>query len=277
MAFRNVVTTILPPSLFPPFFPSLISPTPLSPSLSPPPLSSPPFPSLFFLLPPTSGPLSLLSATLHSLLLSLSHRSPSIYPFLHPSPSPLLPSCIHPPLLSSLQDFMRECEQQTDQYSDLYCHGNCLAAKYKPSDALDAMMTSLHNRWAGHVTQMGERSEELLGIQELWEKYEGEVKKLLNWIMAEAERFSCEVTTLGDKGIKSTAPRPEFPKAARPCAPFALERDADAFISSPHARRKVRKPRSPRESREKRRRRPSRHTRGSSDGRPNRMRPALTA
>lgn len=97
---------------------------------------------------------------------------------------------------------MRECEQQTDQYSDLYCHGNCLAAKYKPSDALDVLMTSLHNRWAGHVTQMGERSEELLGIQELWEKYEGEVKKLLNWIMAEAERFSCEVTTLGDKGIK---------------------------------------------------------------------------
>lgn len=97
---------------------------------------------------------------------------------------------------------MRECEQQTDQYSDLYCHGNHLAAKYKPSDALDAVMTSLHNRWAGHVTQMGERSEELLGIHELWEKYEGEVKKLLNWIMAEAERFSCEVTTLGDKGIK---------------------------------------------------------------------------
>ena len=49
---------------------------------------------------------------------------------------------------------------------------------------------------------MIERSEELLGIKELWEKYEGEVKKLLNWIMAEADKFSSEVTTLGDKGIK---------------------------------------------------------------------------
>ena len=52
------------------------------------------------------------------------------------------------------------------------------------------------------MTQMIERSEELLGIKELWEKYEGEVKKLLNWIMAEADKFSTEVTTLGDKGIK---------------------------------------------------------------------------
>ena len=75
----------------------------------------------------------------------------------------------------------------------------------------------------------------------------------------------------------ATAPRPGFPKAAGPCAPFVLERDADAFISSPHVRRKARKPRRPRESREKRRRRPSRHTRGSSDGRPNRTRPALIA
>ena len=49
---------------------------------------------------------------------------------------------------------------------------------------------------------MIERSEELLGIKELWEKYEGEVKKLLNWIMAEADKFSSEVTTLGDKGIE---------------------------------------------------------------------------
>ena len=52
------------------------------------------------------------------------------------------------------------------------------------------------------MTQMIERSEELLGIKELWEKYEGEVKKLLNWIMAEADKFSSEVTTLGDKGIE---------------------------------------------------------------------------
>ena len=52
------------------------------------------------------------------------------------------------------------------------------------------------------MTQMIERSEELLGIKELWEKYEGEVKKLLNWIMAEADKFSTEVTTLGDKGIE---------------------------------------------------------------------------
>jgi len=97
---------------------------------------------------------------------------------------------------------MRDCEQQTDQYSDLYCHGNRLAARYKPSDTLDAMMSSLHDRWVGYVGQLGERCEELLGIQELWTKYEKEVKELLNWIMAEAEKFSSEVTTQGDKGIE---------------------------------------------------------------------------
>ena len=97
---------------------------------------------------------------------------------------------------------MHECEQQTDQYSDLYCHGNRLSAKYKPSDTLDAMMSSLHNRWVGHVAQFGERSEELLRIQEQWEEYEKGVNGLLSWIMEEAEKFSCEVTTRGDKGIE---------------------------------------------------------------------------
>ena len=97
---------------------------------------------------------------------------------------------------------MHECEQWTDQYSDLYCHGNHLSAKYKPSDTLDAMMSSLHNRWVGHVAQFGERSKELLRIREQWEKYEKGVNGLLSWIMEEAEKFSCEVTTCGDKGIE---------------------------------------------------------------------------
>ena len=97
---------------------------------------------------------------------------------------------------------MHECEQQTDQYSDLYCHGNRLSAKYKPSDTLDAMMSSLHNRWVEHVVQFGERSKELLKIQEQWEEYEKGVNGLLSWIMEEAEMFSCEVTTRGDKGIE---------------------------------------------------------------------------
>ena len=35
-----------------------------------------------------------------------------------------------------------------------------------------------------------------------WDKYERDVKNLLNWIMSEANRFSSEVTTRGDKGIE---------------------------------------------------------------------------
>lgn len=97
---------------------------------------------------------------------------------------------------------MNECEQQTDQYSDVYCDGNRLSAKYKPSETLDAMMSTLHHRWVGHVAQFGERSEELLRIQEQWEEYEKGVNGLLSWIMEEAEKFSREVTTRGDKGIE---------------------------------------------------------------------------
>ena len=52
------------------------------------------------------------------------------------------------------------------------------------------------------MVQFGERSEELLRIQEQWEEYEKGVNGLLSWIMEEAEKFSREVTTRGDKGIE---------------------------------------------------------------------------
>ena len=42
---------------------------------------------------------------------------------------------------------MKEMEQHTEEYGQLCSHGNKLAAKYKPSDALDKMMSSLHHRW----------------------------------------------------------------------------------------------------------------------------------
>ena len=52
------------------------------------------------------------------------------------------------------------------------------------------------------MVQFGERSKELLRIQEQWEEYEKGVNGLLSWIMEEAEKFSREVTTRGDKGIE---------------------------------------------------------------------------
>ena len=70
---------------------------------------------------------------------------------------------------------MRENEQQTDQYSDLRSHGNKLSVKYKPSDWLDTMLLQLHQRWEDHVEQMVLRCKELLGVLELWNKYEAEV------------------------------------------------------------------------------------------------------
>ena len=46
------------------------------------------------------------------------------------------------------------------------------------------------------------RSDELLGLADLWRRFETEVKELLNWVSTEAEGFSKEVTTEGDKGIE---------------------------------------------------------------------------
>ena len=98
---------------------------------------------------------------------------------------------------------MREMEQQTDPYTDLYLRGNELSAKYKPSDYLDMLMSSLHHRWEGFVWQeLGGRCDELLEIQREWRVYEATVSELLNWIIAEAQRFSREVTTKGDKGVE---------------------------------------------------------------------------
>ena len=47
----------------------------------------------------------------------------------------------------SPKDFMKEMEQHTEDYGQLRTYGNSLAAKYKPSDALDEMMSSLHHQW----------------------------------------------------------------------------------------------------------------------------------
>ena len=96
---------------------------------------------------------------------------------------------------------MNEIEQQTDQYSDVYLHGNKLSALYKPSDSLDAMMSALHHRWEDYAAQLFGRCDELLERQTKWASYEKEVKDLLNWIIEEADSFSRDMTTTGDKGI----------------------------------------------------------------------------
>ena len=46
------------------------------------------------------------------------------------------------------------------------------------------------------------RCDQLLGLLDYWQRYEKEVKDLLSWIMDEANKFSKEVTTRGDKGIE---------------------------------------------------------------------------
>ena len=35
-----------------------------------------------------------------------------------------------------------------------------------------------------------------------WDKFERDVKNLLNWIMSEANRFSGEVTSKGERGVE---------------------------------------------------------------------------
>ena len=54
---------------------------------------------------------------------------------------------VHKELNLFPQDFMKEMEQHSEEYGQLRCLGNRLAAKYKPSDALDEMMSSLHHQW----------------------------------------------------------------------------------------------------------------------------------
>ena len=45
-------------------------------------------------------------------------------------------------------------------------------------------------------------ADRLFSLTTRWDEYERDVKNLLNWIMDEANRFSGEVTTQGDKGIE---------------------------------------------------------------------------
>ena len=49
---------------------------------------------------------------------------------------------------------------------------------------------------------LSHRCDKLLGLLDYWQRYEKEVKDLLSWIMDEANKFSKEVTTRGDKGIE---------------------------------------------------------------------------
>ena len=44
---------------------------------------------------------------------------------------------------------MRDCEQQADQYSDLFALAIVSPARYKPSNTLDVMMSSVHDRGWG--------------------------------------------------------------------------------------------------------------------------------
>ena len=46
------------------------------------------------------------------------------------------------------------------------------------------------------------RCEVLIGLVVLWNRYEAEVKGLLDWITTEANSFSKEVTTRDEKGVE---------------------------------------------------------------------------
>ncbi len=46
------------------------------------------------------------------------------------------------------------------------------------------------------------RCDDLLELIALWNKYESEVKGLLDWITDEANKFSKQVTTKGDEGVE---------------------------------------------------------------------------
>lgn len=98
-------------------------------------------------------------------------------------------------------DFMREMETHTEDYCVLVPKGNELMEEYQPNDWLAAVMQGTKDKWFGFVDKLCERQCELVSLLKLWEHYEGEVKELLSWIMAEADSFSKDVTTFGDKGI----------------------------------------------------------------------------
>lgn len=97
---------------------------------------------------------------------------------------------------------MREREQQADKYCSVRCLGNSIASRYKPSDTLDTTMQELQERWEGFVGDLIGHLDRLLVLRTEWLKYEGEVKGLLEWIISEADSFSKDVTTYGDKGIE---------------------------------------------------------------------------
>ena len=52
------------------------------------------------------------------------------------------------------------------------------------------------------MAQLCAHSDKLNSLAGQWDHFERDVKNLLNWIMDEANRFSGEVTTQGDKGIE---------------------------------------------------------------------------
>ena len=100
------------------------------------------------------------------------------------------------------QDFMREVEGHTKQYSALRSHSERLASQYKPSDHLEGMKESVGTKWEGFVTSLDKHCGEKHTLKGRWEEYEREVKDLLGWMTQEANRFSREVTEKGEKGIE---------------------------------------------------------------------------
>ena len=51
------------------------------------------------------------------------------------------------------------------------------------------------------VSQLREHLDKLHSLATRWDRFECDVTNLLNWITNEANRFSGEVTTQGDKGV----------------------------------------------------------------------------
>ena len=52
------------------------------------------------------------------------------------------------------------------------------------------------------MSQLNEHLDKLHSVATRWDKFEWDVTNLLNWITNEANRFSGEVTTQGDKGVE---------------------------------------------------------------------------
>ena len=77
-------------------------------------------------------------------------------------------------------------------------------------------MVSMNTRWAELVAMLEQHCSEKLGLKGRWEEYAGDVKGLLGWMTQEANRFSREVTEIGEKGIEDHVESCQVPRPSGP-------------------------------------------------------------